>query len=868
VPRPRKKASAQVNSWRKRIGTPAVIAAAVAIISVPVLVFSSGVASASLPIFQDGSEEYEIGAQPQVNRIVAYSGKREVTIATVYSQNRQEITWDDVTPQLKNAALAAEDHRFYEHGAIDPQGLVRAAFSTLSGDLQGGSTLTQQLVKNICIADAFKEYPNSAQDEEEFAKYQKAVEACQETSLDRKLSEMKAAVELEKKYSKDEILLAYLNIANYGGTVYGIQSAAQRYYDKDAKDLTTVEAASLVSIVQTPSTMRLDIEENYPTNTDRRNFVLANELKYGYITQAEYDEAVAVEEGSKNDTLKITDPRNGCVAANMYAKQFCDYVVKNVKNYAALGDTEKEREYNWRVGGYTLYTTLDLRLQKVSQNTIEQYAPKDETLLKLGSANSVVEAGTGRILVMAQNKPFDDTGNAKKGATAVNFNTDKEYGGSSGFQVGSTYKVFTLINWLAHGHSLGEYVNGSARTVQQSEFTDTCNDPGTWGGPYQFKNDGGEGGTMSVQNATANSVNGAFISMALELDLCDTKKIAQSLGVHLAAGKADGSDIETNPSSVLGTNYIAPLTMAAAYAAIANDGVYCAPIAVDRIVDRTGAELPGQTEECKRGIDKDVAIATQQGLKLGMSRYPSNPYDGTVLIGKTGTTDNSNQTWVTSASTKAASTVWFGNIRGDYPIRSYPSGGTYGGNQRHAIQKAVLTKMDQLYKGGDWETPDPVFIVGKRVPVGNYIGMTESEARAAIQADGLYVGSVTTIESDAPEGEVAEQSPGKGYAPQGTPVSLSISDGSAASVPDVTGTSVDSAQAELDDDGWSNVETYCVPSGDTTSQDSDGDGLVDGTQEAVTEGDADGTVVEQAPEPGTVKGQDRLVRLGVAQADC
>lgn len=867
-------------SWRRRIGVPALIAVAVAVIAVPVLVVSSGVASASLPIFNDDTSDYDIGVQPQQNKIVAYAdeGKRAVTIAYVYSQNRQEITWDDVTPALKNAVLAAEDHRFYEHGAIDLQGVVRAAISTVSGDTQGGSTLTQQLVKNICIADAFKEYPNQADDAKQLAAYKKAVEACQEQSLDRKLTEMKSAIELEKKYTKDEILLAYLNIANYGGTVYGIQSAAERYYDKDADQLTTVEAASLIATVQTPEAMRLDNEDNYAANTSRRNVILGNELKYGYINETAYEKAIAVKEGSKDDTLDIQKPRNGCVAANTYAKQFCDYVVKNVKNFAALGATEQERENNWRIGGYTIYTTLDLDLQKVAQKAVQQYAPANETLLKLGASAVTVEAGTGRVLVMAQNKTFDDTGTGGKSTTAVNFNTDKDYGGSNGFQVGSTYKVFTLINWLEHNHGLNETVNANPRTVNQQEFTDTCpypepdSDVGDhpWYGTYTFRNDPGSGGGyMQVRNATARSTNGAFISMALDLDLCDTKKAAQALGVHLAAGKSDGSDLRTNPASVLGVNEIAPLSVAAAYAAIANNGEYCAPIVVDKIVDASGKDLGGQEQSCDQAIPKTVAVATQSALQTAMAGYASNPHDGTELMGKTGTTNDSNQTWVTGASTKAATTVWYGNISGSYPIRSYSGGGTFGGNQRHLIEKAILTKMDELYPGGTFDEPQPQYLSGVKVNVPDVTGMAESAAEKAIEAAGFNVdkSSNSTVVSDQKKGTVVSQTP-TGSASRGSVISLKISDGTGIAVPDVTGLDQASAQAQLASAGLSNVKTYCVASGDTTDKDSDGDGIVDGTTDPVKTGDPTGSVVEQVPDPGEIKAPDGLVKIGVAQPSC
>jgi membrane peptidoglycan carboxypeptidase len=682
---------------------------------------------------------------------------------------------------------------------------------------------------------------------------------------------MKYAISLEKRYSKNDILLAYLNIANFGGTVYGIESAAERYYNVDAKDLTLEQAASLIAIVQQPDTRRLDIAKNYPANTVRRDSILKRMAQYGYITAAQRDEALAVVEGSKTDTLDIQTPKNGCSAANALAKQFCDYVVKNVVNYTSLGKTAKDRTNAWRIGGYSVYTTLDLKLQDVAQTAVRKYAPADETILKLGASAVSVEVGTGRILTMAQNKRFDDTGNgSKRTTTAVNFNTDQPYGGSSGFQVGSTYKVFTLINWLESGHGLNDSVSSVPRTVNQSQFLDTCYPKLTdhpWGGTYKISNDSPAAASNTVRYATAKSINGAFVTMATLLDQCKTKKIAESLGIHTAVTKDDPktkdvveNQLTTNPASILGTNSIAPLAVAAAYAGIANKGVYCAPIAVDKFVDSTGAELPGQAQDCKRAIPEDVAVATESALGTAMDGYQANPRDGTELIGKTGTTQDSNQTWVTGASTKVATSVWYGNITGFYPIRSYYGGGQ-AGTQRHLILNAILTEQDKLYKGGKFGEPDPssTLVNGATAFVPDVAGKSLGAAKAAIAAAGFSIASTSTQPSDVDKGDVSGTSP-SGRAPKGSPVTIYVSDGSQASVPSVTGEDAATAQSDLNGAGFTNVTSVCQATGtvDPTT------GLLpDGSTPATA-----GTVLDQAPKHGTVKSKDGLVKIYVAAASC
>lgn len=841
-------------------GRSAIVGIVVVAISVPFFAVTTVAASASIREFDSLPDFLEIGTQPQQNRIIAYSGDREIQIATVYSQNRQEIAWDDVSDNLKNAVLAAEDRRFYEHGGIDVQGIIRAVVADITtGSTQGASTLTQQTVKNVCIADAFKEYPTSATDPEVFKEYKKAYTACNEGTLDRKIREMKYAIGLEKEYSKDEILLAYLNIANYGGAVYGIQSAAERYYNVDAKDLTLVQAASLVAIVQEPEARRLDNPDNYAANTIRRDRIIKNMATYGFISDADRDAALAVVEGSKTDSLDITNPENGCYAANSFAKQFCDYVVKNIKNLTPLGATEQERLNNWRIGGYTLYTTLDIRLQKVAQKAVQQYAPKDETLLKLGASAVTVETGTGRILTMAQNKTFDDTGNGnKKTTTAVNFNTDKDLGGSSGFQVGSTYKTFTLINWLEHNHGIEEKVNGAPRTYQQSEFSDSCNGP--YGGTYPLRNDSGRAYPLPVREAFAYSVNGAFVNMALSLDLCDTRKIAQALGMHTASGKKDGSDLDTQPSSVLGTASVAPLSVAAAYAAIANDGMYCTPIAVDKVVDSAGTDLGSEVSTCTQGIPEDVAVGTQSAMLSAMATYQSDPRDGTEHIAKTGTTQDSTHTWVTASSTRAATSVWYGNIVGKYPIRSYGGGGTFAGNQRHLIMKAILTKLDQLYPGEEFAQPSEAMLDGVSVTVPSVVGMSADSARAKLRAAGFTVSDdASQTASDLPKGTVASTVP-SGRAPEGSYITIYTSDESQAEVPNVVGSDVGSATGEVDGAGFTNIQTVCQAQGD-----------VDPTTGLLPDGSAaqpDGTVTAQAPDSGTVKSKDGLVKIYYVQTSC
>jgi membrane peptidoglycan carboxypeptidase len=822
----------------------------------PGLAVTSVTASTTLGFFDDLPEYIAIGDQPQENVIFAKNGAGEdVPIATVYSQNRQEVKWDEVAQVVKDATVAGEDRRFYEHGGVDVQGLIRAALAnTLSGGVQSGaSTLSMQLVKNIYIQEALQ------QDTEEDRKA--AIAAAQKTSLDRKLKEMKLAIGLEKRYKKDEILLAYLNIAGFGGNTYGIESAAERYYKTTAKDLTLAQAASLIAIVQQPGVRSLDKEENYAANKERRDVILGNMRVEKMITEAEYREALAVPVDAT--TVTLADPTNGCIAAYETARQFCDYIVKSVKDLKGLGGSPEDRQQAWKIGGYKIYTSLNLDLQGTAQATLRQWAPPEETKLELGATSTIVEVGTGRILVMAQNKYFNDTlEGAGPASTAINFNTDHAYGGSRGFQVGSTYKVFTLLNWLSSGHGLNEVVDASARTVNQASFTDSCDGP--YGDTWKFRNDSGETGTYTVMKATAKSVNGAYVSMAMKLDLCQTKNIAQSLGIHTAM--VDGDDPNTknfddskllsNPSSILGTNDLAPLSVAAAYAALANKGVFCKPIAVDRITkfDRDtqqDVEFEGQKPECAPSlVDEEVASGALWALQGAMAGYVANPKDGIPHFGKTGTTNGSKQTWVVNSSTQVTSVTWVGNIRGSFPIRSYKTGGQGGSNLRHIISKTIMTAADGYYGGHAFPAPAPRMLIGTGVTLDSLVGQTVENAKAIIEARGLEFADGGPVDSDLGEGLVAATDPGAGtIMASGMTVTVYSSNASMSQLPDVVSgnPSFASATATLSSAGFNNVSQFCVVTADPLLY---------------------GDVLQSDPPPGSIYRRDKEVKLGVGAATC
>lgn len=803
------KASGVIGAIGGMLGLSALAGVLVTVMVTPALAVTGMAASNTIGIFEGLPEYIKINEQSQRNVLYAQNTANPAdgytAIATVYAENREEVAWDDVSQYIKDATLAGEDRRFYDHNGVDVQSIIRAGLGNLtSGGIESGaSTLTMQLVKNIFITEALKADTIERRDE--------LIAQAQEQSLERKLKEAKLAIGLEKEYTKDEILLAYLNIAGFGGNTYGIQAAAQQYFGVSAADVTIAQAASLIAIVQQPGARSLGTPENYEANEGRRDVILDSMLAEGFITEAEHDEAIntPVDE----NFVSINPPQSGCYAAYTYAKFFCDYVLKSVGDFETLGDTVEEREAAWKLGGYDVYTTLNISLQQVTQDRLSEMVPSSDSRLDIGSVATSIETNTGRVITMAQNKIFDDRspefGGGQPGTTAVNYATDRPYGGSSGFQVGSTYKVFALVEWLKEGRGLNEVVDATIRQRNLAAFTDTCEDGGgPWGGTWNPKNDAGAPAAMSVFNATVQSVNTAFASVAEQLDQCAIRGAAESLGVH----RADGGTLQTNPSAVLGTNEIAPLTMANAFATIASGGIYCKPIIVDRFVDRDGNELPGQQSECNRAITAEVAAAAaapMQAVYTSGTATASRTGDGIPTIAKTGTTDSSNQTWMVGSTSRVATAVWVGNVVGKVPIRSYPS----GGQLRHQIFRIAQGAINAQYGGEAFGSPPDRLLTGSGVILPDVAGKTLEQAKALLEGLGFKFAQGEAVDSDLEAGRVVSASPAVGtLLAKGTTVTVTTSLGNLVRIPDVVspGTDFATARATLQDAGFTSITQACV----------------------------------------------------------
>ncbi len=805
----------------------------------PVVAISGMAASSAISIFENLPNHLNPGRLAQPSTIWGKNKAGDnVKLADFFAQNREMVGWDGISQYVKDAAVATEDPRFYTHGGVDVMGLGRAVLGQVTGrDAGGASTITMQYVRNVLVQEA-EAIPD---EEEREAAY---TEATKEDAA-RKLQEIRYAVSIEKKFSKDEILLGYLNIALFGNNIYGIESAAQSYYGKSAKDLSLSEAASLVGIVQFPSALELTDPENIPANTERRDYVLKRMLDADRITQQQYDEAVATEV-----VPKITPRPSGCDIAetNYGLGHFCDYVQRYIEQDSAFGANEEERHFNFLRGGFDIMTTIDFDLQAATVGEVRSQVPETLDNMNIGAASTSVQVGTGRVLAMAQNRPFSADQavlDSNPGYTAINYNTDEEYGGSSGFQIGSTSKTFTLAEWLRTGHSLNDYVNGNGRTVDLSSFKAGCLGGVYGGGTFPVRNDSGQmPGSISVQTATAQSLNGGYISMQQKLDLCDTIKLAESLGVHRASdlptwtdedvaegdasadqvGKPKVPTLDQNnlrglslvpTATFAGVDEIAPLTMATAYAAFPNQGKWCSPVPIDSITDADGNPVEFTKSTCTEGISPDVAAGVLRGLQgvlSGTGAHAVSPY-GVPRFLKTGTTDDNKDRWNVGGTSKIVTAVWTGNVSGfvnlDYSGLGRPDRWIFANIQEVG---------DQLYGGDAFPDPPRSAIEQVMVTVPNIKGLTFEEAETQLKAVGFGVVNGGDTDSSVEAGRVASSSP-EGQAPRGSDVTLLISRGNLKVIPDgLTGSSSSAAEATLRNAGFSNVDVQCTSDSDEDKQ--------------------------------------------------
>ncbi|MEV6004087.1 transglycosylase domain-containing protein [Streptomyces griseomycini] len=623
-------------------------------------------------------------------------------IATVYSRDRTVVDLKDISPYLQKAIVAIEDSRFYEHGAVDLKGVLRALNKNArSGEVsEGASTLTQQYVKNVFVEEAGDDPTKVAQ-------------ATQQT-IGRKIRELKYAIQVEEELGKKKILENYLNITFFGQQAYGVEAAARRYFSKSAKDLNLQESALLAGLVQSPS--RYDPVNDETEAKKRRNVVLRRMAEVGDISREQADEAARSPLG-----LNVSKPKNGCITAVDGASFFCDYVREVFLSDPVFGKTKADRAKIWNQGGLTIRTTLDPQAQESVQKSLKDHVHQSDSV---AAASTLVEPGTGKIVAMGQSKPYG----YGKNETEINYSVGSDKGGSNfGFPTGSTFKPFVAAAALEEGRPpTQEY--SSPYEMEYPSPVQTC-DGKPWvntRGERLENETESEVGPYRLRKAMELSVNTYFVQMISDIGLCPVMKMTDAL--HVVQG--NGEKLPEVPAVSLGSKGVSPLTMASAYAAFASRGMYCTPIAIESITQKIGnqrksLEVPKST--CSRAMSEQTADTVNtllQGVVDSGTGRESGLTDR-ANAGKTGTTDERKNAWFVGYTPNLSGAVWVGSASQKVEMKNITIGGQY-----HPL----------VYGGG---VPGPIWrdamtgaLAGKEAPPFNFVHIPEDRERGDGDGDG------------------------------------------------------------------------------------------------------------------------------------
>ncbi len=696
-------------------------------------------------------QELETERLPQRTEIKDVEGK---TIATLYDQNRVNVPLRQISRTMVEAIVAIEDYRFYQHGALDLKGTLRALFTNQAagGVVQGGSSITQQLVKQTLI--------NQANGDEE------AIRAAKEDSYGRKLRELRYAIALEKRHSKDWILERYLNTVYFGDGAYGVQAAAQHFFGVNAKDLNLRQSALLAGLVQSPGAY--DPTKNAAQATIRRNIVLARMAQLSVIPQDKADKTKGRKLG-----LRVQDQPNGCV--NSEAQFFCDYAVRWLMTDPALGATEEERRRLIFNGGLTIKTTVDLRYQQAANQSVIGHVYKND--LAIGGL-ALIEPGTGDVKGLAQSRPMGK----RQGETFLNYTVPTRYGDAAGFQPGSTFKAFVLASAINQDIPLTQrFPAPSTMSVSLREFQ-TCD------GPYQSseiwnpKNSTSASASPNLYEGTQKSVNTFFVNLEKETGICEPWKLARQMGI------TELTKANIVPSFTLGVADVSPLEMAEAYATFAAEGLHCDARPVTEITDAQGNTLKEYEKNCTQVLASPVANAVNDVLRgvLASGGFAQAQYPGQPSAGKTGTTSDNKAVWFVGYTPNLAGAAMVAGVNRQGHPESLDgksvggrtlyssSGSTTAGPIWGDAFKAVSPLLDDL----DFTRPSSTDIRGLLITVPSVSGKTFDDASAQLEGLGLTVANGGTVDSGVGAGLVAYSAPGAGgRLASGDTVTLYISNG-------------------------------------------------------------------------------------------
>jgi len=565
-------------------------------------------------------------------------------------KNRAPVALADVPPIVSRAIVDVEDDKFWVHNGVNLSSTVRAMLANVTSGrvAQGGSTITQQLVKNSLLTP--------------------------EKSVGRKMREAVLAVRLERKLTKAQILERYLNAVYFGNGAYGVQAAAETYFDEGVDRLTPAQAALLAGIIRNP------------VGYDPIRFPLAAKLRRDVALQrmvVEHDLTSEQADALSGEALptRLFSP----------VPQPEDYFVEEVKQRLLadprVGATPRARYNAVFRGGLRIYTTLDRRLQALAVDKVRAGLP--DTNGKFQGALISVEPGNGAVRAMVGGESFAD----------AHYNLATARGGS-GRQPGSSFKPFVLMAALESGHSPNDTIDGvSPCPVKVPGFA-----------PYSPENVEGESaGVETLVDATVHSVNCAYVRLGADIGLSRIVNVASRFGIK---------DRRPYPSISLGAQEVSPLEMATAYAAIADDGMYYPPRFVERVLDRNGKLLFGGPEKGTRAVPAQIARETTDVLRQVIARGTGQAaaVAGRDVAGKTGTSENYENAWFVGYSANLATAVWMGDPLANVPMRDVGGIRVFGGTYPAHIWSAYMGGALDLYPDVSMPGPDPSL-----VPPGQFI---------------------------------------------------------------------------------------------------------------------------------------------------
>ena len=669
--------------------------------------------------------ELETPPQSETSRILMADGSN---LGTFYEENRDYVELDQIAGVMQDAQIAIEDHRFYEHGAVDFTGLGRAFFKTALGDTQGASTLTQQYVKLVQVEAA------KAKGDED------GVRQATEVSFERKIREMRYAMAVEERLTKNEILERYLNIAYYGDGAYGVEAAAHHYWGTTAKDLTLDQAAMLAGMVQNP--VQTNPSKYKERALERRDVVLNRMRELGIISAAEADEAKQVD----FDETQVRTTPNGCVKSPFPI--LCEYVVQTLTSdkMPSLGDTKDQRLSLLKRGGLTVHTLIDPEAQAAAEAAVAaQIAPTDPVL----SASVQIQPSTGLIVSMAQSRPKIGT---EPGETYYNFSVERAMKGLEGFQAGSTFKPFVMAAALEAGATPSKTYDSPYQKDYRGTTFKSCDGPFVFNQDWKPKNYDRSYGVIDMMKATQASVNNYYIQLERDIGICASIEMAKKAGVKLS----DGEDLKResyNPSFVLGTSDVTPLSMAEAYATFANRGVHCDPIILKAVQNKDGANVEVPSANCTKVMEPEVADGVSyvletvmQGRGTGVrARMP----DGRPQAGKTGTTNDATAVWFAGYTPEMAGVAmiaidktnpYFKNHRKSLTGIRVANGnrlsGSGGGDAGKIWKVAMASALKDLPRT-KFSDPSRKILEGEKVPVPDVSGMGYNETKQTLEEAGF-----------------------------------------------------------------------------------------------------------------------------------